>query len=282
MRLTHKYKYHYSQGGLLPECISSSSYDHNAQDVINKMVALGATVDTSREGYINDLVLGLKADGNWPELALLQMFNSPTDASSLFNWTNIYAFFPTKHGTLTFTANKGYTGNGTNGYINSHYHDGLSTLTNNIDDITLFAWNLTNSAHTSALFGANPAVLGASQSLIQPKRADTSKAGADLNSASPANQTTNTIADASGLWAIQRVNSAEFGIYRNGVLIETMTNASVSKTPIVHFVLAQNNDGSAASFSTRQVSLFGAGSGEIDIALLYNRLSTYLTQIGAI
>lgn len=261
-----------------PAC-SAGEYDLNAQDVINAMVALGATVDDTRKGYINDFILSLKAGSdNWLNLAMLQVYAGITDASSLFNWVNRWEFFPTKNGGLTFTANKGYTGNGTTGYINTKFRDTFSHFPTQ-NSTTVFVWNLTNQAQTSSIFGISNT--GAPQTLLQPKRADTNKAAADLNSGSPANQTTDDITDPRGLWALKRTVSGSFEIWHNGVLVETITATSAANTGLEYYVGAQNLIGSAAGFSTWQVALFGVASGNVDVPELYDSCNNYLTNIGA-
>lgn len=259
-----------------PSC-PSATYDLSAQDVINAMTTLGATVDDTRKGYINTLITGLKTDGNWEKLAMLQVYAGITSGSSLFNWTNRWVFFPTRHGTVTFAANKGFTGNGTTGYIDTHFNDGLSMLPLQ-NDSAMFVWNLTNNAETTTICGHGNG--GTSSTLLQPKRADTLKAGALHNSASPANQTTANITDPRGLWVVKRTASGQFELWLNGVLLQTFAATSAARNLLRYFVLAQSNSGVAAGFSTRQVALFGVSTGAIDVPALYTRFNTYLTQIG--
>lgn len=273
----------YGSGGEqndFPFC-EEGEYDLNAQDVINATESLGSTtLDSTRKGLINDLVLSLKASSdNWAELFGLQVYAGPVDAGSLFNWVNRWEFFPTKQGTVTFTANKGYAGNGTTGYISTKFKDTLSHFPTQ-NSTTVFIWNLTNQAQTSSITGISNG--GAPQTILQPKRADTSKAGVDLNSASPVNQTTASITDPRGLWALKRTVSGSFEVWQNGVLLETITATSAANTGLEYFAGAQNTSGAAGGFGTWQVALFGVASGNIDVPELYASFNTYLTAIGAL
>jgi hypothetical protein len=282
MRIKKLFDWYGSGGGgeQFPAC-EEGEYDLNAQDVINATETLGSTtLDSTRKGQINTLVLSLKAGtDNWSKHFGIQCYAGPNDAGSLFNWVNRWEFFPTKNGTISHTANKGYTGNGTTGFINTKFKDTLSSFPTQ-NSTVVYVWNLTNSAETASIFGISNG--GAPQTLLQPKRADTSKAAADLNSASPANQTTASITNPQGLWALRRTVSGSFEIWHNGVLVETITATSSANTGLEYFVGAQNTSGSAGGFSARQFALFGIGSGNIDIPELYTSWNTYLTAIGAL
>lgn len=255
------------------------TYDPFATDVINKMVAAGATVDDTRKGYINQLVTCLRDNGIWDQTAVLLMLNAPTDAASLYNWRNVWCNIPTKISAPTFSANSGYTGDGVDDAINTHWQETKSQLTTQ-NSFTIWAWDLTNAAHAGLTFGVNNGGGVISTGLVT-KRADNSKTSFGANGAAPLPQTTGTMTDSRGFYVTQRTNGTQVSLYKNGVLLETVSSNSTGVPGLDYYLLAQNAGGSVSGPSNKRISVWGAGSGSINQATLYSCISTYMTQIGA-
>lgn len=95
-------------------------YDADAQAFID---AVG-TLTTTQEVAINNLVIGLKSAGVWSKCDAIYPFVGGTASSHKWNLKNPLdtdaAFSLTFYGGLTHNAN-GVTGNGTNGYADTHY-----------------------------------------------------------------------------------------------------------------------------------------------------------------
>ena len=76
-------------------------------------------MDTAHQQQYNSLICGLVADGTWSTLDFLYKFATDTATDALLNLVSA-SFAATSHG-ATFTADKGYTGDGTDSYLDTTY-----------------------------------------------------------------------------------------------------------------------------------------------------------------
>ncbi len=77
-----------------------------------------AAPDSARRGQIDALVRALKIAGIWPKLAALYLTAAHDAQAARLNWVS-GSHDLTEHGALTFTADRGYTGDGSTGYLDS-------------------------------------------------------------------------------------------------------------------------------------------------------------------
>ena len=97
------------------------------QLILNKATALGYTLPSDAQKIIqNDLVLELKSAGIWNKLDVLYIFaNDGGSNFATLNWINPdirRCLLYTSGSTLTFTTNRGFTGNGTSAYIDTTFN----------------------------------------------------------------------------------------------------------------------------------------------------------------
>lgn len=193
--------------------------------------------------------------------------------AATLNWLDPTKFNLTIVGTPTFTQNKGFTGNGTNAYLNTNYTfgQGKATQDNNSGGI----W--TNSA-----INENRIAMGINNWLIYPR--NTGFNIETRNHTTASNTTTFGGLNSVGLVAMSRSSASTYMVYKDGVLRNTLSNTST--TPSAHpvLLLAQNNStGTAINFSNRIVNAAFIGRALTDSqqTTLYNAFNTYLTAVGA-
>lgn len=178
--------------------------------------------------------------------------------------------------TPTFTANEGWTGNGTTQYINTNYNFSSSSSAYTLNSGTIFSYLRTNAqANTTDLGAYRTATLTASQ--IRPWTTSSNLGTFDINDAAAF---VYAISASSGLLLVQRTASNAIALYRNGSQLTTGTQVSVALVPYNCYALARNGNGTADAFSTRQQSIFGIGNGSINNATLSTILNGYMTAIG--
>ena len=102
----------------------SVSIGTEAQDFIDAVnLEAGLTLTSAQEVAIDDLVVGLKANGTWAKYHAIYPFIGGTATSHKWNLKNPLdtdgAFRLTFNGTITHDAN-GITGDGSTGYANTH------------------------------------------------------------------------------------------------------------------------------------------------------------------
>lgn len=98
---------------------TSSIYSSEYQAVLNRATSLGYTLPSAGQRLKEDnLIKARKASGLWALSDV--MYNYWSDGSKEYctlNWKNPLLFQATIIGGMTWTASKGFTGNGTDGYL---------------------------------------------------------------------------------------------------------------------------------------------------------------------
>jgi hypothetical protein len=228
------------------------------------VVAAGGAVSSGRKTTVDTLIKGLKTDGVWTKLERLWLFaaeNGPSSWKDLTTASNASLI-----NSPSFTTDRGYTGNGTNAYIDSNFN--LSTATKFVQNSAcIFAWSNTSGAEPKAIAGTGNTV-----NTIYPNYGGTSYMAVN----STAN-TQDTAPGSVGLFSITRSGSNATAIYYNGGLI--VVGADPSSPPVNSNLLFLSE---SSTFTARQVCCGGAGAHltATDQSNLYNKLRTYMTAVG--
>jgi hypothetical protein len=185
-----------------------------------------------------------------------------------------------EQGTLTWTKLRGYKSNGTNGYLKSGYNpgDGLQTynLTRNV--VGIGGYLLTEQANDNQVIcGAVNA--GFSGNILIPRRA-ANTTYYQINDATGNNgpQTT-SLALTTGL----RISSTGKNCYNRGIVVQAVSVASQAVPNVEFYMLAYNNNGVAAGFSTNTHALTflgGDGVSGADQLEQYNAIQEFALKQG--
>lgn len=215
--------------------------------------------------------LGIKKlvdNGIFSQSDFFNLFSAHGEVSALLNWIST-SFNSNKGGTPTFTANRGYKGNGTNGYIRTAYNPFANHVNLLENNGTVSVFTLDHTTENPALFEANSDSY-AKRILINPKNASNVYSVKYNNSTlTTGTPPTNTI----GLHTLVRTSSTAFSYYFNGVLVNSFTNTSAGLPNGDFYALASELSGTVSTFSTRQVAMIFAGSGSVTPLSLYNSIS---------
>lgn len=168
--------------------------------------------DDTRKGLINAYVLALKAGGVWNSLDGLYVFAAADSQAALINWRNPGTHDATLVNAPTFTQDRGFTGNGTNSYVNSNFNPS-----------TAGGLYVQNSAHISARsltdLGAgnnNQRLIGiaandaTARALLLPRNTS-NQVQANFNSP---NATAGANTDASDLFTVNRSGASAVEVYK--------------------------------------------------------------------
>lgn len=242
------------------------------------ITAAGIT-DPTQINAINRLVLNYKGQGNlnssvdlWADtdvIAPLVGGNATAHRVNLKTATNVITFF----GGITHNAN-GITGNGANGY-------GLLTiapnsLSQNNNRIGGYLRSDTGAASFVGLIGATDA------SFTNGLNIEISKTGSTLLTYNNTSFKTSSIANRTGLIGINRTISNNYKEFRNGILLRTITENSLSPINLPFTILANNNGGFPIRFSPENVAFYSLGNGLIDsnVLLEYQIIQQFQTDLG--
>lgn len=250
---------------------SNYSFTTEYKAVLDRGTTLGYTLPSDYGQKIqNDLLRGLKADSIWGELDvfynLLSVGGSKEFAT--LNWVSPSTHQITMINTPTWTGTTGFTGNGTNSYLNMNY----------IPSSAGVKFTLNNAG-----FGGY--VVSGSGSLISHLIPSTAARNAILVPSGTGNATLNlngntakTGAANSGIgwWHGYRSASNAANLYKDAVSIISGNEASSVVPTNTMYALARNNNGTADSFAAMSVGCLWAGSKlDTSIALFFVEWDIY-------
>lgn len=252
--------------------LMGTSYDADAQLYFNQ---LSVQPSAAFKSAINTLVLTLKADGNWTTLDRLWIHAAEVQQHATISLVNPTSTAITEVNSPTWTANQGYTGNGSTQYLNTNFNTSSSGVnyTQNSNCIGIYSRNNTSEAKVD-IGNQNATVISYVISRWtdnnQYHRANVTSGGF----ASAANT------DSRGLFTSLRTNSTTIYGYKNGSQACTTTNTSGTLPNLNLFIGALNNNGTPDFYSTKQYALSFISSGAINQATFYTAIQTFATTRG--
>ena len=222
----------------------------------------------------NTMVAGLVDGGYWAGLDWFYDAGSYAEADVLINWVNPGTYTLTKNGVITWVQNTGVTSNGTTGYYNTNCNFGDGGSHNYVqDDAMVFCYVRTDVQGTTAEFGT----VGVGDCYCTFRNAVdqiSMRINDDSNVPSGVAST-----DSRGLWALVR-NTTDKRLWRNGTSFANAVNASTGVQNSDIYLLAWNNSGPGI-YSTRQVSIWGAGKySTMNIPAITTIIETYMDAKG--
>jgi hypothetical protein len=249
---------------------------------IAAVVGNGGTVSGARQALVNNLIVGLKADGIFTKLDRLWLFAGEDQPSAL---TDIIAnSLATAVNSPTFTVDRGYAGDASTSYIDTGYNP--TGGPNYVQDSAQFSvWdNTSRGVNSQVPIGVRKIGGGNLFAEMEPFTADVggNKSFGRINS-DGFNDLAATVADAIGFWQVNRSGASAAQLYLNGSSIATDNLNSSSGIPNFNFfVCGDNNAGTLLSPTSDQISAaaMGGSLNGTESGNFYSRLRTYMTAVG--
>ena len=177
----------------------------------------------SSKARYNQTIRALVMKGYWARMDLLQIWATDNQATALLNLKNS-SFASTTSGTVSFSIHRGFTGNGSNFYLNSNFTpsgDGVNYLQDSKSmSVGILTNRVTNNTYRAC--SANNAA-GTGYDHIIPKWSDGAAYGALSTNTTNANAASST---AKGIWIACRTSSSQIDLYRNADTAAFATNAA--------------------------------------------------------
>lgn len=230
------------------------SFTTEYQAVIDRAVVLTYSLPSDYGQQCgNGLLRALKADGIW---ATLDVFWVPiNDGSSQFgtiNWVTPASHQITLINSPTWSALVGYTGNGTNSYVNMNYIPSSAGVNFTLNDAgfggycsasggTFISHLIPSVASRNAL--SIPAVAGTATLNINGNTVKSGTANGGI-----------------GFWHALRTASNVMQLYKDGVQIINSNEASSARPSVTMYAGARNNNGTADLFSTASIGCLWAAN----------------------
>lgn len=252
-------------------------YDIATDAWASAVVANGGSVSTGRKIVVDNLILGLKADGLFSKLDHLWLLAAENEQSAL---TDVIAdALATAVGTPIFAIDAGYTSAGVGSYISAGA-PGPQFASGNA---SWCMWLKNSTASDAACFGSAP-------SNLQPTRAwiryTDDKSYWRINNDSGDFITTNT--DAKGFWVATETGWGVTGdrlLYHNGSLFDTPVDTQGDLFPTSFYFLCNNPASVFGGDYFRNVDDvlsaggFGAALTATEVLNLSNRVSAYMATV---
>lgn len=250
----------------VPAPFVGGAFDPDANALFARM---SSQPDGARKKLISGTIVALKAAGIWSKLDALYLFAAHDSQAALLNWIST-SYNATSLSSPTFTTDRGFTGNGSNAYINSNFNPSAASTPNFVQ----------NSAHVS-LWSRTPG--GSSQPDLGSVAGDTSiycrntlaQARYQVNDTA---STTLSNSDGSGHFLAVRPNSSNKILYRNGGSLGSTSQASSAVENSSIYFLRR-----ASSYSSRELAAgsIGASLDGTEATAFYNAIQAYMTAVGA-
>lgn len=221
---------------------------------------------------IDGLITGLKTDGLWDLFDVLWVTALQDSQAARLNWKSPSTFTLGEVSSPTFTAYRGYTGDGVASYLTTGYTPSTNGVNYVRDSATLAAWSRTAGQVASPIIGIST---GNTARIIPRNASD--NAVFTINNTTSVNRA-NT--DGSGLFSASRTGSAVQQLYRNGATLGAVDTGASTITPNAQFNLLRSG---TTAFSSAQIAFAAAGAGLTagQHANLYTRLNTFMVGVGA-
>lgn len=227
-----------------------------------------------RKIVINRAIVALIRADVWTKLDVLYLFAAADSQAARLNWKS--TSYTCANGTgVTFTADRGYTGDGASNYLEPGFTPGNGQFT---------AGNHTFGRWTRALGVSGGAALGTENGSERVSIRDQDASNLTTYNGpngAPKNWLTNSLGNVS----VTQTAVSDYDAYRNGAALGNNSNGLSSVAGFgPFFILAERNSvGSAVAFSDSQLSAvyFGAALTATETAQMHTALQDYMTAVGA-
>lgn len=226
--------------------------------------------DQVQANAVNNLVIGMKADGLWTKMKAIYPVVGGVASSHAVNLKTPGTY------NLTFAtgwthSSTGMTPNGSSAYAN--------TALNPSSALTLNSTHLSFYSRTNNLAGQRE--IAVYQNADNPTLAIGTNSGAEISDHYNYNQRISaSIASSTGFYIATRTTSISHKLYKNNTTLGTNTSTNTNALPNGNlFVGASNNSivNTISSYSTKECAFASIGDGltDTDATNLYNRVNTF-------
>lgn len=246
------------------------SYTTNFKAVV---ISRGGSLTASEESYLRAFEASVGSDlAEFDRLYIHGLSNSIAARTSFVNPSSTII---TEVNAPTFTANRGYQGNGTTSYLNTNFTPSTQAVKYTQNSASLFIYSRTDIAANYIDIGV---IANLNKSFITPR---------DPGSFSyyPTNLSTSIgspsvgVVNSLGLYHTKLI-SGVLTFYKEGVSIASFSMTPVALPTLPFYLLTANNVGTPINFSARQISVSGMGSGLINQTTFNNAIRVLGTSIG--
>lgn len=262
-----------------PGLVKASAY--TSAEAAAVFASFSTPPTAQRKRQINLLINTLKSADIWSKLDLFYMAAAADNQAAKINWanpgTNTFVEYSDTitltPGAVTFTADRGFTGNGTsNGLVASYVPTKYQQ-----NDASIFAVALTAASGTAEQFSVT---VGAAQLRGTVRARNTTLSTTRVTSATFCNATISS--SVPKMYGGSRVDSSTVATYTNGVVDNAAAaTTSTSTATVTKANMCFNGINTAWSDAQMAFGCCGASLSADQAAILWDSVRQHLTSIGA-
>lgn len=227
---------------------------------------------------INEMIVSLIDTGIFAKLDYLHVYAQETSQAALLNWVAPSDFTGSLVNAPTFTSDRGFAGDGLTSYIDTNFNPSADGVNFTLNKAAHGVYVRTDpGVGAYAEIGAEDA--GGDFTSIHVRFSDgnnyvlvNNNAGGNVNFAN---------ASALGFFTGRRSASNILASNKNGVQQAANATVSTALPNLNMWVCGVDNNGVLLRPSPRQLALSYAGSSDIDDAVFYSIIQTYMSAVGA-
>lgn len=232
------------------------------------------------------MICGMVTDGTWSLMDAVYIFATNTTTTAALNLVST-SFPATTNGTWTFTADRGWAGNGgATDIIGTAYIPSTAAGNLTLNSSSIGVYNRTS--RTVSTFADIGAQNQGGSSILWLIPAGTS-AYYDNNEAS---LTTAVVSNAQGMWVSTRTGAGSYSVFQSPSTTTPLATNSVASVSLVNneMYIGATHDSTLAVFpnggafiSTDQIAaaFIGGGLTNAQALSVSNRINAYMTSVGA-
>lgn len=275
-----------------PNGLSAAAAPTYTAEATALFARMTAPPDTTRKNLINAVFVALKSgpvssSNILAKLDALYVMAAADSQAAGLNWLgNVYNLTPSGTTPPTFVADRGYTGDGLTGYLDTGFNPTTATTPQYaLNSASFGCWSRTAAQGASVDMGQGPTIITNPGSDIYCRNlSDQAKIYINSATSGIGSGATATNTDGSGLFVANRSGATsgttDTAVYRNAVSLTLASQDASTARGNANIIIG---GGGGITGSTRQFS-----AGEIGGTLtanentdLYNALQAYMTGVGA-
>lgn len=244
--------------------------DSLTSEAIAVVAAMTVKPSPARAALIDRTIRRLKAAGIWQKCEVLHVMAAHDSQAAAINWITPGTFTGSVSTGPTFTADNGYTSNGSSSYFNPSFNPGTQNTLSSLDNGHFSFWQFLNYRDDDQT-GNNTTRLGARNLSDQ----------LTFRFNSGTSTTVSSITDATGHWTGVRRDSSNQLCFRNGAQVGSGAVASTAITSLA-LRLGNRNGGATEWLQNRYgMSHYGSALTDAEIAADYAIWRDYFQAVNA-
>jgi hypothetical protein len=263
---------------MTPALASGNSDAPQTSAFLARTSGLSLTETNAYKALINGMVL----DGTFSLMRAFYIFATNNTTTAALNLAST-SFGITANGSLTFTADQGWAGDGSTGWLDTGFTASISGMSLNSASLGIYDRTSNSSASFASAMGVSDAA-GTARLILQPQNGTGPFA---TNFALNDNAFVSlTCTNSQGLWIASRTISSQDNLFLDGVAVSGSPVSATSSTlpdQTMPICASRSLTGVVGNFSNDQfaAAFIGDGLTTTRMASVSARINAYMTAIGA-